>query len=97
MQQHFAVQAISGFRSEVVETFGLLGCYAAHVGNWLPKFWYNISASLIFKGQAVQKEYSSRDICGAYSFLKVDTLFSWRKILKLNGNIEMSYDDVCGS
>jgi len=37
----FAVKAISGFRSEVVETFGLLGCSAAHVVNWLPKFWYS--------------------------------------------------------
>jgi hypothetical protein len=61
----FAVQAISGFRSEVIEIFGLLGCYAAHVGYWLPKFWYNISACLIFRCQAVQEEYSSPDSCGA--------------------------------
>jgi hypothetical protein len=61
----FAVQAISGFRSEVVETFALLGCYAAHVGNWLPKFCYATSAGLIFKGQAVQEEYSSPDSCSA--------------------------------
>jgi len=60
----FAVKAISGLRSGVVETFGLLGCYAAHVGNWLPKFWYNISAGLVFEGQAVQEEYSSPDSCG---------------------------------
>jgi hypothetical protein len=56
----FAVKAISGFRSEVVETFGLLGCYAAHV-----VYWYNISAGLIFQGQAVQEEYSSPESCGA--------------------------------
>jgi hypothetical protein len=52
----FAVKAISRLRSQVVETFGLLGCYAAHVGNWLPKFWY-ISAGLVFQGQRVQEEY----------------------------------------
>jgi hypothetical protein len=40
----FAEEEISGFRSGVLETFGLLGCYAAQVGNWLQKFWYNISA-----------------------------------------------------
>jgi hypothetical protein len=55
----FAVKAISGFRSEVVETFGLLGCSAAHVVNWLPKFWYNVSVGLIFQDQAIQEEYSS--------------------------------------
>jgi hypothetical protein len=49
---------ISGFRHDVNETFGLLGCYAAYNGSYLPKFRDNllVPSGPIFKGQAVQAE-----------------------------------------
>jgi len=34
---------ISGFRHEVDENCALLGYYAASSGNFLPKFWDNVS------------------------------------------------------
>jgi hypothetical protein len=35
---------VAGFRRRVVETFAVLGCYAAYVGSWLPTFRSDIIA-----------------------------------------------------
>ena len=39
----FSPCVISGFRREAAENCALLGCYTASSGNFLPKFWNNLS------------------------------------------------------
>jgi hypothetical protein len=94
----FALKAISGFRSEVVETFGLLGCYAAQVGNLV--IGYRSFGTTYRPASSAEVKQFKKNIrpvtTAALRPPLKETLCSWRKILKLMGNIEMCYYDMNG-
>jgi hypothetical protein len=64
------------------ETFALLGCYAALIDTWLPKFREKLTRAK-FKGQAIQEEVPPCTL-----FLKLNLQHSYSAYMYCNGVIK---------